>query len=57
MRKRVIGTRAPMLVPILPNEHGSLDFVSDQFTDGRRLRILPIVDDRARKNVALGAVT
>lgn len=33
-RKRGIGTRAPMLVPLQPNEQWSLDFVSDQFTDG-----------------------
>ena len=39
-RKRALGTRAPMLVPQLPNERWSLDFVADQFNDGRRLRIL-----------------
>jgi putative transposase len=33
-RKRAIGTRAPMLAPQRPNERWSLDFVSDQFTDG-----------------------
>lgn len=44
-RKRAIGTRAPMLVPLAPNERWSLDFVSDQLTDGRRFRILTIVDD------------
>ncbi len=35
-RKRAIGTRAPMLVPLMPNDRWSLDFVSDQLTDGRR---------------------
>jgi putative transposase len=49
-RKRAIGTRAPMLVPSAPNERWSLDFVSDQFTDGRRFRILAIVDDCTREN-------
>ena len=34
-RKRAIGTRSPMLVPLLPNQRWSLDFVSDQLTDGR----------------------
>src|SRR5258708_19025404 len=29
-RKRVIGTRAPMMVPMAPNDRWSLDFVSDQ---------------------------
>jgi hypothetical protein len=28
-RKRAIGTRAPMLVPMAPNDRLSLDFVSD----------------------------
>lgn len=33
-RKRVIGIRAPMAIPFTPNERWSLDFVSDQLTDG-----------------------
>ena len=47
------GTRAPMLVPQLPNERWSLDFVADQFIDGRRLRILVVVDDCTRECLAL----
>src|SRR5438067_1761562 len=39
-RKRAVGTRAPMLIPMAPNDRWSLDFVSDQLTDGRRFRIL-----------------
>ena len=56
-RKRAIGTRAPMLVPMRPNERWSLDFVSDQLTDGRRFRILTIVDDCTRECLALMADT
>ena len=56
-RKRAIGTRAPMLVPLRPNERWSLDFVSDQLTDGRRFRILTVVDDCTRENLALMADT
>ena len=37
-RKRALGTRAPMPVPQWPNDRWSLDFVSDQFIDGRRRR-------------------
>lgn len=48
-RKRAIGTRAPMLVPLRPDERWSLDFVSDQLTDGRRFRILAVVDDCTRE--------
>jgi putative transposase len=56
-RKRAIGTRAPMLVPTAPNDRWSLDFVSDQLTDCRRFRILTIVDDCTRENLALVADT
>ena len=48
-RKRAIGTRAPMMIPFAPNERWSLDFVSDQLTDGRRFRILAIVDRYTRE--------
>jgi len=56
-RKRAIGTRAPMMIPLLPNERWSLDFVADQMTDGRRFRILAIVDDCTRECLALVADT
>ena len=56
-RKRAIGTRAPMMVPVQPNDRWSLDFVSDQLTDGRRFRILTIVDDCTRECLALVADT
>ena len=55
-RKRAIGTRAPMMIPLAPNQR-SLDFVSDQLTDGRRFRILAIVDDCTRECLALVADT
>ncbi|WGR93648.1 IS3 family transposase [Bradyrhizobium sp. ISRA443] len=56
-RKRAIGTRAPMTVPMAPNERWSLDFVSDQLTDGRRFRVLTVVDDCTRECLALVADT
>ena len=56
-RKRALGTRAPMLVPQWPNDRWSLDFVADQFIDGRRLRILVVVDDCTRECLALIADT
>ncbi|SKA22498.1 HTH-like domain-containing protein [Consotaella salsifontis] len=56
-RKRAIGTRASMLVPLAPGERWSLDFVADQLDDGRRFRILTIVDDCTRENLALIADT
>jgi putative transposase len=40
-----------------PNQRWSLDFVSDALTDGRRFRILAIVDDFSRENLVLMADT
>ena len=56
-RKRAVGTRAPVTIPLRPNERWSLDFVSDQFTDGRRFRILTVVDDCTRECLTLVADT
>lgn len=56
-RRRAIGTRAPLLAPLLPNQRWSLDFVSDQMTDGRRFRVLTVVDDCTRECLALVADT
>jgi putative transposase len=56
-RKRALGTRAPMMVPQLPNDRWSIDFAADQFIDGRRLRILVVVDDCTRECLALIADT
>ena len=56
-RKRAIGTRTPMMVPMAPNDRWSLDFVSDQLTDGRRFRILTVVDDCTRECLTLVADT
>jgi putative transposase len=56
-RKRALGTRAPMSIPQLPNDRWSLDFVADQFIDGRRMRVLVVVDDCSRECLALIADT
>ena len=44
-RKRATGSRAPLLLPALPNARWSIDFVHDQLACGRRFRILNVVDD------------
>lgn len=56
-RKRALGSRAPAMVPTGPNERWSMDFVSDALADGRRFRILVVVDDFTRENLALVADT
>jgi len=52
-RKRALGTRAPMALPQEPNQRWSLDFVSDVLADGRRFRVLVVVDDFTRECLAL----
>src|ERR1700742_1505183 len=56
-RKRALGTRAPTGIPQGPNQRWSLDFVSDPLTDGRRFRILAVVDDFTRECLCLIADT
>lgn len=46
-----------MTLPMAPNGRWSLDFVSDQLTDGRRFRILTVVDDCTSECLALVADT
>ena len=56
-RKRALGVRAPMVMPEAKNQRWSLDFVSDALSDGRRFRVLAIVDDYTRECLALVADT
>ena len=50
-RKKLQRPRQPILMPIAANVRWSMDFVSDQLSDGRRFRILNIVDDYTRECV------
>ena len=56
-RKRALGTRAPLTIAQGPNQRWSLDFVSDALSDGRRFRILAVVDDFTRECLCLVADT
>ena len=51
-RKRALGTRAPMAIPQGTNQRWSLDFVSDALEDGRRFRVLCVIDDFSRECLA-----
>jgi putative transposase len=53
-RRKAVGARAPILVEAKPNARWSTDFVHDQFANGRRFRILNIVDDVTKQ--CLGAI-
>ena len=55
-RKRALGTRKPMVLPDGPDRRRSLDLVGDAVTDGRRLRLLAVVDDHARECLGPGRV-
>src|SRR5262249_56656083 len=56
-RKRALGSRAPIVLPQRPNQRWSLDFASDALSDGRRFRILAVIDDFTRECLALVADT
>ncbi len=51
-RKRAIGTRAPLVTEALANARWSVDFGQDQFADGRRFRILNVIDDVTKQSLA-----
>jgi putative transposase len=42
-------TRIELPKATRPNEHWSMDFLQDALNDGRRLKVLPIVDDYTHK--------
>lgn len=52
-RKRLARARVPALVPIVPNQRWSMDFVSDSVADGRKLRVLNVVDDCTREALVM----
>ena len=56
-RKQAMETRRPIEARVAPNQRWSLDFLFDQLTDGRRFRILAVVDDCTRECMALAADT
>jgi len=47
-RKRVSALRLVLPAPTMPNERWSMDFVSDSLHDGRRFRVLTLVDHFSR---------
>ena len=52
-KKRPSHLRVPPQVPQCCDEHGSMDFVSDSLFDGRRIRILTMVDLWDRSSPAI----
>lgn len=57
--KRRLPERAKLQlsVPTSPNQMWSLDFMSDSFSDGRKFRLLNVIDDFNRQSLAIEADT
>ena len=47
-KKRRAQVRVPLSTPSRPHERWSMDFMSDSLIDGRRIRLLCILDDYSR---------
>ena len=53
-RKRIgIAERLALPMPTAPNQSSSMDYVADGLIDGRKLRVLAIVDDYSRECLVL----
>lgn len=52
-KKRVSAPRAVPTPPQTPNEQWSMDFMSDSLYDGRRFRVLTLVDNMSRESPAI----
>ena len=55
--KKATGTRQPLPMPDSINQVWSLDFMSDAFTDGRRFRVLAVVDQCSLECLTITADT
>ena len=56
-RKRTAGVRVTLPLPTRPNERWAMDFLHDQLADGRRFRVLTMVDAYSRESPAITADT
>jgi len=54
-RKRIALQRGRVSLPTGPDQHWSMDFVHDQMHDGRKFRILTVIDQWSRESVTLEA--
>jgi putative transposase len=54
-KKRVSGLRGPKPVATRPDECWSMDFMADRLIDGRRFRVLTLVDNVSRVSPAIVA--
>lgn len=52
-KKRISAARTPQALPTAPNQRWSMDFMSDSLYNGRRFRILTLVDNMTRERPAI----
>ncbi len=53
-KKRIVrGKPEPLAVPEMPNEVWSMDFMHDQLSDGRSIRLFNVLDDFNRKGLGI----
>jgi putative transposase len=52
-KKRISAARVQQPAPTAPNQCWSMDFMSDSLYDGRRFRILTLVDNMSRESPAI----
>jgi putative transposase len=45
--------KQPLTIPTAPNQMWSIDFMCDSFTDGRKFRLLNVIDDFNRESLAV----
>jgi putative transposase len=56
-RKRALGTRVIPMTLRMANQEWSLDFVHDVLANGRRIRMLTVVDDFTRESIKIAVDT
>jgi len=54
-RRKSVVTRGPLIAATRKDERWSMDFMHDQLQDGRRLRVLTVVDQYTREALATEA--
>lgn len=47
--------KQPLTVPAAPNQVWSIDFMSDSLVDGRKFRLLNVIDDFTRESLSVEA--
>lgn len=52
-RRRSAIMRRPLVLPSRPNQRWSMDFMSDQLSSGRRIRLFNVIDDFTRQCLAI----